>query len=235
MTAGDSFTSSEVAPELSALAFDLDGTLIDSRRDLAGAVNQVRHELGFEPLEIPEIVSMVGRGARVLVRRALPEEVAGEAFDRAFAAFLDRYYDRCLEETRPFEGVEAMLEALAPRFPLGLLTNKPERPTRKILTGLGLGEFFGVVIGGDTLEVRKPDPGTLRVVARRLAVRLPDLLYVGDSATDGETAEAAGIRLALVDWGFGDAEELAPFDAVLRPKTPAELARGLAGLGGRRG
>ncbi len=220
-----------MASQLSALAFDLDGTLIDSRRDLAGAVNQVRRELGFEPLEIPEIISMVGRGARLLVRRALPEEVAGEAFDRAFAAFLDRYTDRCLEATRPYEGVVEMLEVLAPSFSLALLTNKPERPTRKILAGLGLGEFFGVVIGGDTLEVRKPDPETLRVVARRLGVRLPHLLFVGDSVTDGETAEAAGVRLALVEWGFGGAEELAPFDAVLRPKTPAELARGIAELG----
>jgi len=221
--------------DLAALAFDLDGTLIDSRRDLAGAVNELRRELGFEPLGLPEVVAMVGRGARLLVRRALPEEVSGEAFERAFAAFLDRYDERCLETTRLYDGVQEMLEALAPRFALGLLTNKPERPTRKILAGLGLGELFGAVIGGDTLAVRKPDPETLREIARRLAVRLPDLLYVGDSATDGETAAAAGVRLALVRWGFGGAEELAPFDAWLRPETPAELVRGLAGLGGRGG
>lgn len=213
--------------EIAALAFDLDGTLIDSRRDLAGAVNEVRRELGFEPLEVPEIVAMVGRGARVLVRRALPDEVAGAAFDAAFATFLDRYTDRCLKETRPYEGVMDMLGELAARFPLALLTNKPERSTRKILAGLGLAEFFGVVIGGDTLAVRKPDPETLRLVARRLGVQLHHVLFVGDSATDGETAQAAGVPLALVTWGFGGAEELAPFDAVLRPKTPAELVRGV--------
>lgn len=216
--------------ELAALAFDLDGTLIDSRRDLADAVNEVRHELGFERLEVEEIVTLVGRGARLLVRRALPEEVSGEEFERAFTAFLDRYYDRCLEATRPYEGVEAMLEALAGRFPLGLLTNKPERHTRKILKGLGLGAFFGVLVGGDSLAVRKPDPETLRVVARRLGVRLADLLYVGDSVTDGETARAAGVPVVLVEWGFGRPEELAPFEALLRPATPRALAAGLEAL-----
>ncbi len=217
---------------IAALAFDLDGTLVDSRRDLAGAVNEVRRELGFADLEIPEIVTMVGRGARTLVRRALPEEISGGAFERAFAAFLDRYYDRCLETTRQYEGIEEMLHELAARFALGLLTNKPERHTRKVLAGVGLGGLFGVIVGGDTLEVQKPDPETLRVVARRLGARQADLLYVGDSATDGETATAAGVRFALVTWGFGQAEELAPFEAALRPATPAELVRDLAGRGG---
>ncbi len=213
--------------EPAALAFDLDGTLIDSRRDLAGAVNEVRRELGFERLDEGEIVEMVGRGARVLVRRALPEEVSGPDFERAFTAFLDRYYDRCLEATRPYDGVPAMLEALAERFPLGLLTNKPERHTRKILKGLGLSGFFGVLLGGDTLTVRKPDPETLRVTARRLGVLLADLVYVGDSVVDGETAEAAGVPLVLVEWGFGRPEELAAFETILRPEAPPALAAAL--------
>lgn len=214
---------------IGAVVFDLDGTLIDSRRDLAAAVNRVREERGFEPLPVDEVVAMVGRGARVLVRRALPESVGGSDFDRAFQRFLDVYLDRCLEETAPYDGVEAMLERLGGRLPLGLLTNKPERHTRKILDGLGLAGRFREVVAGDTLSTKKPDPAGLRHLATPLETPVERTLFVGDSTTDAETAAAAGARLALVRWGFGTAEELAAAEAELRPETPRELTRAILG------
>lgn len=206
-----------------AVVFDLDGTLIDSRLDLAAAVNGVRGELGFEALPVARVVAFVGHGARKLVRRALPDEVAGEGFEAAFARFLDVYYEGCLRETRPYPGVEALLETLADRLPLAVLTNKPERHTRKILEGLDLARWLRFALGGDSLHVRKPDPETLREAARRLGAEVSRILFVGDSAIDAATAQAAGAPAALVTWGFGIPEELAPYDPVLRPETPADL------------
>lgn len=212
------------AVELSAVVFDLDGTLVDSREDLATALNAVRRELGYEPLPVARVVAMVGEGARELVRRALPSEVAGEGFEAAFRSFLERYYDVCLHRTRPYDGVEALLAAAAARLPLALLTNKPERHTRKVLRGLGLDRFIGEAVGGDSLATRKPDPEPLLELARRLGAEPGRTLFVGDSATDGETARRAGAPLVLVPWGFGRADDLAGFDCVLRPETPAQLA-----------
>lgn len=213
--------------ELAAIAFDLDGTLIDSRLDLAAAVNAVRRELGLAPLAVERVVAFVGHGARNLVRRALPEELSGGAFEAAYERFLELYYQGCLEATRPYPGVEAMLAALAARWPLAVVTNKPERHTRRILEGLGLARRFRFALGGDSLAERKPDPEPLREAARRLATDPSRLLYVGDSAIDGETARRAGAPAALVGWGFGTAAELAGFEAAVRPARPEELERWL--------
>jgi len=215
---------------LAAVVFDLDGTLVDSRQDLVGAVNALRGELGAAPLSLEQVVTMVGRGARVLVARALADVLPSsesEPFDRAFSRFLDLYLERCLDATRPYDGVREMLAALAGKVPLAVLTNKPERHTLKVLDGLDLladtDARFELVLGGDSLETRKPDPEGLLLVARRLGAPIGRTLFVGDSAVDGETARAAGAPLALVTWGYGTAEELEPFAPVLRLETPAEL------------
>jgi len=227
-----------VLESIRAVIFDLDGTLIDSRRDLAAAVNVLREEMGLEPLALERVVSMVGRGARLLVERALTDGLAGEGgidLDAAFERFLELYYRRCLDTTSPYPGVPQMLGALAGKCPMAILTNKPERHTRKILNaqaGLsqaltGQGARFLAVVGGDTLRTCKPDPEGLAWIGRRLDVPAERILLVGDSAVDGETAQAAGTPLALVRWGFGTDEELAPFEPVLRPAKPGELAEAL--------
>lgn len=221
-----------------AVAFDLDGTLIDSREDLASGVNAVRRELALPSLPVPRVVEMVGKGARNLVRRALseenPEPPEGEAFERAFGRFLDLYLDRCLERTRPYPGIGELLDALAGDgerhgLPMAVVTNKPERHTGKILRGLGLDRRFRFFLGGDGLPVKKPDPAPLHEAARRLGVAPERLLFVGDSETDAETARRAGCPLVLVTWGFGTADELAPYDCVLRARRPAEIVDLLRG------
>ncbi|MGD2114685.1 MAG: HAD-IA family hydrolase [Acidobacteriota bacterium] len=222
---------------IDSIVFDLDGTLIDSRRDLAGAVNALRRELGLAELSVDRIVTMVGRGARVLVQQALEADSEGlhvplhegfdEIVDRAFERFLALYLERCLEETRPYDGVPEMLHALAARFPLALLTNKPERHTRRILAGLGLAGFFRDVLGGDTLGTRKPDPEGLRLLAGRLGTPPDRTLFVGDSAVDAETARAAGTPYALVPWGYGGPGDLADDEPDLRPETPGDLVAAL--------
>jgi len=202
------------------VVFDLDGTLVDSRLDLATAVNATRERLGLAALQVDAIAAMVGEGARTLLRRALPDSIYGAAFDEALSLFLDLYFDRCLDATLAYPGIPELLAELSPRFPLAVLTNKPERHSRRILEGLGLARHFRELIGGDTLPVRKPDPAGLLRLATRWRTNPDQLLLIGDSVVDVETARAAGTPLALVTWGFGTVEELS---GVWRINAPAEL------------
>jgi phosphoglycolate phosphatase len=190
------------------IVFDLDGTLVDSRLDLAAAVNATRELLGLPPLALDAVTAMIGEGARSLVRRALPREVDGEAFEAAYTVFREAYWEVCLDATTVYPGVLDAVASLAVRLPLAVLTNKPERESRRILEGLGLAPYFETLVGGDTLATRKPDPAGLRSIAQRWGVAAPRLVLVGDSKVDVDTAVAAGASLALVSWGFGHSADL---------------------------
>jgi 2-phosphoglycolate phosphatase len=184
-----------------AIVFDLDGTLIDSRRDITTAVNRMRAERELPPLSVADVAGMVGEGARVLVRRALPPGTGKDALKEAQASYLAHYAEVCLDTTRPYPGVRAMLAALAPSFPMAALSNKGEALSRRILKGLRLDRYLREVVGGDTLPTRKPNPGGLYLLADRLGVPARRLLLVGDTWIDAETARAAGSRFALALWG----------------------------------
>jgi phosphoglycolate phosphatase len=210
-----------------ALVFDLDGTLIDSRRDITTAINRMREELGLPPIPLEAVVTMVGEGARLLVERALGPDFSSDQIDRALARYLEHYADVCLDETQAYPGIEEMLEALAGRYPLALLSNKGEALSRKILAGLGLARFFGEILGGDSLPTRKPDPAGLRVLAERLGVPLELLLLVGDTWIDAETAHNAGCAFILVEWGFPRPPKLDGVKADLKVARAGELAAAL--------
>jgi len=210
-----------------ALVFDLDGTLIDSRRDLATAVNRTREELGLAPLAVAEIVGMVGEGARRLVEKALGAEVPPERFEEVFRRYLEHYRVVLLDTTRPYDGMSEALARLAARYPLAVLTNKPEELSRAVLDGLGLLEHFAEVLGGDSLPSRKPDPAGLLHLAGRLGAAPNNILLVGDSEIDAATARAAGCRFALVTWGFPRPADQEGINAEVRYATPAALAAAL--------
>jgi phosphoglycolate phosphatase len=210
-----------------ALVFDLDGTLIDSRRDLAEAVNRTRAELGLAPLALAEIVGMVGEGARRLVEKALGADIPPERFEEVFRRYLEHYRTVLLDTTQAYDGMPEALARLAARYPLAVLTNKPEDLSRAVLTGLGLLEHFAEVLGGDSLPSRKPDPAGLLHLAGRLGAAPAGVLLVGDSEIDAATARAAGTRFALVIWGFPPPAAQARIDAEARYGTPAELAAAL--------
>ena len=208
------------------VVFDLDGTLIDSRHDLADAANALIVEGGGRPLPVDAITAMVGEGAPLLVRRAL--KAAGLDLDlrEALPRFLELYDERLLVHTRLYDGTREALDELAPRATLAILTNKPQRPTERILEGLAIAPFFDWVIGGDTPHGRKPDPGGLNHLMSLAGTGPADTVMVGDSAIDRRTGRAAGTQMWLVRYGFGfqtAAAELAGDERIA--DNPAELAR----------
>jgi len=187
------------------LIFDLDGTLVDSKADLAAATNVMLASFGLMPLSIEQVTSYIGDGARVLVERALgPEHV--HLVPHGFTVFMEYYRAHLLDYTRPYDGIPQLLAAVqAQGIVLSVLTNKPEAPSWTILAGVGLARFFHAVIGGDTLSVRKPDPRGVTYLQQLSGIPLVQTLLIGDSRIDMETGRAAGIATCGVTWGFGAA------------------------------
>src|SRR5258707_8498667 len=184
--------------------FDLDGTLIDSRRDLANATNALLVECGAAPLPEDRIGRMVGDGAATLVARAFDASGLARPAD-ALPRFLAIYESHLLEHTRPYPGIPALLDALGARASLAVLTNKPLASTRRILAGLDLARHFAdeAVVGGDGPFPRKPDPAGLQHLIAQAKVSVESTLLVGDSNIDWRTGRAALTPVCLARDGFG--------------------------------
>ena len=188
--------------DLSLIIFDLDGTLIDSRADLAAAVNHVLRGFAVPELAIEVVTGYVGEGARLLVQRALGAAHSA-LFDEGLRQFLAYYGAHLLDQTRPYPGVREMLVALAARgMTLAVLSNKPQAMSRTILDGLGLSSHFVAVLGGDSLPARKPDPAGVEHLCALTGVPADRVLFVGDSLVDLRTAAAAAVDFCGVTWGF---------------------------------
>jgi phosphoglycolate phosphatase len=188
---------------IALVVFDLDGTLADSKRDLANAANATIASLGGAPLAEDAIAGMVGEGAALLVRRALIAARLDPDTPRALDLFLDLYHERLLDNTVLYAGMADVLRDLSSRVAMSVLTNKPSIATEKILAGLGVRGRFRDVIGGDTRFGRKPDPaGLLELIARANATPATTMM-VGDSRIDLETARSAGAAVCLARYGFG--------------------------------
>ncbi len=186
-----------------AALFDLDGTLVHSAPDIQAAANSVLAAEGLAPLSLAEATSFIGGGAAIFVERMAAARLpaADPARTRAMlAAFLD-IYEGAVGRTQPYPGAVAALEALSRSgWALGLVTNKPEGPARALLTHLDLMRFFPVIVGGDSLPQRKPDPAPLRHAIASLGAGAP--VFVGDSEIDAATAQAAGVPFALFTEGY---------------------------------
>jgi len=191
---------------MSALAFaaifDLDGTLVDSAPDLVGALDALLAAHGREPVGLCDGRTMIGEGAARLVERwfaargGLPAPLEDLVPD-----FVARYEGRLVNQTRTYPGASGALDAMAMRgLALGLCTNKPDRATHRILEALDLARFFASVVGGDGIRKPAPDP-VLRCLAG-LGAAPSEALFVGDSPVDHAAARAAGIRVALVSFGY---------------------------------
>lgn len=196
-----------------AVLFDLDGTLVDTGPDIAVAVNSMLAEMGRPTYGQERIMEWVGEGAARLVQRALTGDVDGrppaEDAERGLALFYEHYAARVCVDSRPYPHAQAALEALRRQGArLACVTNKPERHTRLLLDALSLAYAFDVVVGGDTLAERKPDPEPIRFACRALNVVEADAVYVGDSMTDCRAAAAAGVPMVLVSYGYNRGADL---------------------------
>jgi phosphoglycolate phosphatase len=185
-----------------ALIFDLDGTLIDSKRDLIRSVNAMLRELRRGELAEETISGYIGHGAPQLVARAMGNGSTDEERQRALQFFLSYYEEHKMDSTCAYPGVAETLEQLA-RMPMAVLTNKPVRISVRILDELGLSQYFRAIYGGNSFETKKPDPLGARTILRELGAAPGEALLVGDSEVDVQTARNAGTLAAAVNYGFG--------------------------------
>lgn len=194
----------EALRDLRVFIFDLDGTLIDSKLDLALAVNATRSHVGLSELPHRQIYGYVGHGAPMLIRRALEEGFDEAALEHALRFFLDYYRAHMLDNTVAYPGVPAALAELAARkFVLTVLTNKPVRFSTEILQGLGLAAYFRSIYGGNSFETKKPDPLGVEVILRETGASARQAIVVGDSEIDVLTGRNAGTWTCGVTYGLG--------------------------------
>jgi len=209
---------------MSLLVFDLDGTLVDSARDLADSTNDVLASYGFGRLEESAVIQMVGEGARTLVARVLAAAGCAASLDEALTRFHEIYATRLVRHTRPYDGILDIVVEAAARSTLAVLTNKPIEPTRRILDAFDLSRHFAWVIGGDSEFPRKPDPASLAHLVAQARVDAARTLMIGDSAVDAEVARRAGTRFCLARYGFGQARGVTPLlEDEFAAEQPADL------------
>jgi phosphoglycolate phosphatase len=209
------------------IVFDLDGTLIDSARDLVIATNQTRAHFGLPPLEAEVVQSYVGNGAEKLVQRALGCDASEELVSKALSYFVKFYRAHALQHTRLYPGVKELIAGLAASgHTLAVLTNKPVKISTDIVAGLGLGAHFRRIYGGDSFAQKKPDPIGITALMEETASRREDTWMVGDSGVDVQTARNANVRVCGVAWGFQPASFKAhPPDIIVL--EPGELLKAL--------
>lgn len=207
--------------------FDLDGTLVDSRRDLADSANDMLAGYGAPPLPDEQIVSMVGCGAATLVGRVLAAAGVDASAEEALPRFLSHYDRRLTHYTRPYDGIPELLEDLRrSEMAMALLTNKPLEQSVTILEAFGLSPYFRWMVGGDGPWPRKPSSEGLRFLMQEASAQPGDTMLIGDSTIDLQTARNAGVRICLARYGFGYADlpaaDLRGDEALV--DAPAEIA-----------
>lgn len=188
--------------EVRLLVFDLDGTLIDSKVDLANSVNHALDTFGLPALPYPVIYSYVGDGATMLIRRAVGEEGDG-ILPAVLETFLAYYRRHLLDTTVPYPGVPESLREWAGTYQMAVLTNKSLDMSQTILSGLSLDRYFTDVVGGDSPEGKKPCPGGLLRIMRTRGASPGETLMVGDSRNDILAGKKAGVRTCGVTYGLG--------------------------------
>ncbi|HET7793947.1 MAG TPA: phosphoglycolate phosphatase [Rhizobacter sp.] len=213
-----------------AVLFDLDGTLIDSAPDLAGAGNDMRTARGLPALPYEQFRPMVGSGARGMVGIALQVGPADTGFAELRDEFLSRYEQRMTQLTRVFDEMQPVLAALdALGMPWGIVTNKAARFTEPLVRQLGLDAVAATVVSGDTTAHSKPHPAPLLEAARRMNVEPGHCVYVGDDLRDVQAGQAAGMGTVVAAWGYlGAGDPVDAWGANHVIETPGQLLKLLA-------
>jgi len=218
-----------------AVLFDLDGTLVNTGPDIAAALNKALAGLGRDTYPVERILGWVGDGASRLVQRALAAgggEPPPDELERALALFYRHYSAAVCVRSEPYPHLRRLLKELrAGGVQIGCVTNKPEQLSRALLEALELASMFDVVVGGDTLASRKPDPGPIWHACRQLGVTPDDTVYVGDSTTDCDAAAAAGVPMIAVSYGYNRGADLTQAHCAAMIHSLDALPDALAGRG----
>lgn len=211
------------------ILIDVDGTLVDSVPDLAYCVDEMMMRLGRPPHGEAKVREWVGNGVERLVRRALIGQLEGEPsnedFERAYPIFLALYADNTAQRSCLYPGVREGIDYLkSQRYPLGCVTNKAAQFTIPLLKHFGIHDEFGVVVSGDSLPVKKPDPGPLLHAAKHFGVAPQDALMLGDSKSDVTAARAAGFQIVCMSYGYNHGEDIRNYDPDAVIDSMAELS-----------
>ena len=224
------------------IAFDLDGTLVDTAPDLIATLNAVFIDRDIPPVPYDEVRQMIGGGVKVLLERGLSAQglaASPHDLDALYSIYLERYAATIADHSRPFPGLTAALDRLqGDGYGFAVCTNKLEWLSVRLLDALGLSERFAAICGQDTFGTPKPDPQMLRQTIQKAGGDPAAAIMVGDSATDIDTAKAAGIPVVAVDFGYTETPVrlLAP-DCVIShfDELPAAIARLVQGRGNGNG
>lgn len=204
--------------------FDLDGTLINSIEDLADAVNYSLQIMHYPTHPVSSYYYFVGDGVKKLCERALPEGAPPEQADHLLAMFQAYYEEHCMDHTRPYEGISDVLHELkSVGILLAVASNKPQEFTEKIVTHFFGDQCFSKILGGNDIRPKKPSPEILIEILNYFAVPRQDVVMIGDSNVDIQTAQNAGISSIGCTWGFRSREELEVAGAVYLVETPKNL------------
>jgi len=209
--------------QIDLLIFDLDGTLVDTRRDLANSVNFALNALKLPALQIEEVMSYVGDGLKKLLDRSLPKdglENIGEVID----IFSEHYREHCLDFSGFYPDVVNILNYFQDKK-MTVVSNKPEEFTRLILEGLRIADFFEIILGGDSLPLMKPDPGPILHILDKLNASNEKTAIVGDGTTDIEAGKAANILTCAVTYGLKEKEVLLKMEPDFMIDDIVELKR----------
>lgn len=205
------------------VVFDFDGTLADTWRDIAGALNATLEDAGLPLANGPEVRFWIGNGVMRLLERAIPEpERSPAALQELYGHFQDHYDRGCLNNTETYPGILDCLDQLADAE-LAVLSNKPARFLDQVIEGLDLKRYFRVVLGGDSCPERKPHPGAMSHLLEQLGVPAGPLWMIGDSAIDIETGRQAGAPTIGCTWGLRGREELREAGADHMIDHPSEI------------
>jgi phosphoglycolate phosphatase len=205
--------------EIKAVFFDLDGTLIDSKKDITASVNEIRNDLGLSELSEPEVLSHVGRGTNTLLREVLPETVD---INKVYPQFIEYYKINSIKYSTFYDGAAELLYSLGD-YRKALITNKAYAVTMEIIKKFNLEKVFDIVYGGDTFTERKPSPYPLNAAAAELKLNKSEIIYFGDSLPDFKASQAADIFCVLATYGYEVLEELQSCSNSLFINNPLEL------------
>lgn len=191
--------------DVELVIFDLDGTLVDSRADIANALNHTLRRLGLKPVTLEEVERRIGRGVRGLLRESLGERQ--DLMEMAYPTFLDFYSSHLLDNTRPYPGIKDLLRSLEDKKK-AIVTNKLLHLTRKVLKGLGLDGYFQTILGGDSLPERKPSPLPIQRIMEEAGASREKTIMVGDSPLDIEAGKKAGVITCGAAYGYNREDDL---------------------------